>query len=74
MRAQQFLDWLKDTHKCENIVIEGRNVTGFSIKILCKNTGRYYYFSGPFGHVDMDDDDIKDVCDELWISYPTGIN
>lgn len=73
MTAQQFLDWLVNKQNCENTVITGRNITGFSIKMRCRNTGRHYYFSGPFGHVQISAEDIKTICDELWINYPPEI-
>lgn len=74
MTGHQFLEWLKKNNNCETTPIEGRNITGFSIKIICKTTGRSYYFSGPFGHTEVPNYVIKDACDELWISYPSGVN
>lgn len=73
MTAQKFLEWLNNTKNCDSMPMEGRNLTGLSIKILCKQTGRGYYFSGPFGHVELTESEIKEICDELWISYPPGI-
>jgi hypothetical protein len=73
MTGQQFIDWLTNSKNCDTSPIAGRNITGFSIKIKCKQTGRTYYFSGPFGDKPVPTGVIKDTCDELWISYPPGI-
>lgn len=73
MRGQEFMDWLTQTQHCEAKPIEGRNVTGFSVRIKCKKTGRVYYFSGPFGQGQVPSSVIKDVCDELWLDHPPGI-
>ena len=73
MTGQEFLDWLVQKQNCDTKPITGRNITGFSIKIVCKTTGRFYYFSGPFGHQIIPTSIIKDICDELWISYPPGV-
>lgn len=73
MTGQEFIDWLVQNQQCETTPITGRNITGFSIRIICKKTGRSYYFSGPFGHQKIPTSVIKDVCDELWINYPPGV-
>jgi hypothetical protein len=73
MTGQEFMDWLVKSQQCETELIEGRNITGFSIRIKCKKTGRTFYFSGPFGYDTVPKFVIVEICDELWLAtYPPG--
>jgi hypothetical protein len=73
MTGQDFMNWLSQFQSCEITTIEGRNITGFSLRITCKKTGRSYYYSGPFGNTPAPVKAIKEACDELWLNYPPGI-
>jgi hypothetical protein len=72
MTKEDLAEWLQ-AHDCDFEVIEGPNVTGWSVRVVHKKNKRYRYLTGPFDEREVPDNYFRATCDYLWIPYPDSL-
>jgi hypothetical protein len=69
MTNEDFKDWLQ-AYGCDFEPIEGFNHTGWSLKVIHRETRRWTYISGPFDSRKCPKHIIREACLQLGIQQP----
>lgn len=69
MTREDLVDWLK-ANGCDQVPIDGLNITGRAIKIVHKKTNKHTYIDTPIDDRELPEYVIAHICDQLQINSP----